>query len=450
MAKASYTKAQLTKFLSLIQDYGEDLFVTNATSQYRKYASVQTWLRRARAMLERRKGKQDDGPVMEFRQAVFLDFANALEKTPEQVAAQIGFPYHSNSQSRNDPVCLKSRRRLSEIFQSGEFLDKPFMAWLQKKSEEEIRNLPGFIHRAIASLHGAWESGTAVRPKDSERVLWATTDKSHPEFKDAQRNLARQIKKMWPRAEPSAPSDDFGAMTSPETGMFYPEMYLFPFTMGKTRRSLFGVLPFARQKQIGFVMSKRHDAYQWLQKHYSGPMEPVSRPVKEGNRERQVKYLLMKELSVEWFAKIVTTTKDRGGRIFSAVGDVQSLMLMEALHYQKEYLEANKGLGMLQDKPSRYGGELDKCFSGANLRDRSVFVFDPWEWRRLELKRGFAAIICPHGIDVEIGVGFSLNLLPQLLVQDRWREILREARHAYGKRFRKLEEIGIEMLPEDA
>jgi hypothetical protein len=70
------------------------------------------------------------------------------------------------------------------------------------------------------------------------------------------------------------------------------------------------------------------------------------------------------------------------------------------------------------------------CFSGpAADPQNSLFVFDPAESLRLlpKLDADYRMVICKHELDIPIGIGFNLPMLPSLVRNNNWRSLQQEA-----------------------
>jgi hypothetical protein len=64
------------------------------------------------------------------------------------------------------------------------------------------------------------------------------------------------------------------------------------------------------------------------------------------------------------------------------------------------------------------------CFDGsADDLQNALFVFDPAESLRLlpQLNHNYRMIICTHELNIPIGVGFNMPMLPSLVRNKNWR-----------------------------
>jgi len=428
----------------LVEDCGPEFFErfagASATAAQRDAAAK--WLQR---------NVQADQPGQQgVQQATFAALARGLEMPQARLARELGVKLDYVPREADERMALreKSWRRFRSVFR-----DRKEICHAIERAQ--IDELPDEMHLAIASLYSLWQTARnldqpSIEPNNRDLIYLIHTAQSHTEFRPAQDRLAKAFGKIWKSSAPFAThaSDDFGVTVSPDTGLFFLEAYLFPFTMVRARRCFFGVLPYGRQTTTGFILHKNHGAYESFadRRNGFGPLFPAA-----FRRGRDViMYERTEKESLSWMADLIELTAQSRGKVFSVAGDVQFSILMDALHQNGSHNKAIDKLGSIQSKLTRHGDELDRYFDGRKLGRHGVFVFDPWELPRIaRLHRDYRCVVCPHGLrQVYVGVGFSLNLLPKLIQENRWQQVWTVAFQAYRDYEAELRQIGVELLTE--
>lgn len=413
--------------------------------------------------------------------ANFDYLANALDFTPDSLSDLLGIRLTETTDAQRVLVSRSRGRMLSVASGMGIKGDE-----YTQLEQYDYEALPVPLNLAITQLYGIWQIARAENPKanhlpvnphDRERLYMIRTENTHAQFKDEQQAIADACSPLWRRIRPSG-SDDFGLTVSADVGLYYQELYCFPFTLSRTRLPCFSVLPYARQKKLGVVLHK--DNFNILADPDGSYFTDLTardgkdgRPPIAGLWETDT---FVKEALVQM---ILPTLQSPEGRVYSVTGDAMFPILSEALIVDEGNL-SNEVINRLPERNRKVSrplvdddfrkevhkeasvsvqtpSDLRRCFNAQELEKTktSIFVWDPWEASKLDLANtDFRAIIFPHGLEVPVGVGFSVNLMPALLCKDgdesRWKKIWQSAYQAYAKDGGgKLKEIGIELFSEE-
>lgn len=222
-------------------------------------------------------------------------------------------------------------------------------------------------------------------------------------------------------------------------------MYLFPFYLTPSRRSLFGVLPFGAQRKLGFILPKSHpSSTRWDQLTEAAQRNPL-------NPQGGAPLPLNDQLT--WIARLILDTHEIKGKLAWFLGFSQKEILNNcrilsqdsSIRHALTVIETSLGLSRRHDLP---------VFTQCDLRltvypqNRTVVTFDPGEAciTNAGIRDDCRCVVCEHGLDVPVGIGFNLYMLPSLLLDDKWKILLEVARTGYGHFKSELAEIGIEML----
>lgn len=194
----------------------------------------------------------------------------------------------------------------------------------------------------------------------------------------------------------------------------FPVILLFPFFWTRDLHPNYGVIPYGLQVQIGLLVSRDHPAFQYdIEDHYKYGMEL--------ERDWVVNSLLAPEQK-EWRGgKVWACRGYRFGHIASEMAAAVSPEAHRRLVERRGYIEQSQQIEKVSD-----------ARSGSMSGGTTVLLLDPGEKQHIaELcpkeDAGLAYLTVRHGIDVPVGIGFSLAALPMLLRDGNWRTLIRTA-----------------------
>lgn len=444
-------EAQLVALVDIIEKYGAKKFLAEFRPDSDRSTKVK-WLRRLKMQSEHKDSKERKASI---RQDTFQNLERVLTSSEGELLRILGIEEAFLPTSR-EGLHKRSFRRLTIL--AREF---GFQSELSHLGEREVQSFPEELRLAIASLYSlsqsAWISNVDIRPRDTQRIYVTQANDTHRNLSQGQNILLRVLTDLKMGEILVNKSDDFAVTTGPDNALFLQQLCVFPFTMSRTRRPYFGVIPYARQRMIGLVMHESHPAFQWMSNQMN-PFPLKSTPIKRsGPGKKSIEILVTHEIEASsWLPQIIATTDESQGKVFSVSGDVQQTILFEALHQQakERYSQSVEAINRLEtiqrrvDLPSGGGPSLSMLDWKERLKSRSIFLFDPWAAEHFQPSEEYKYVVFPHNVDIKVGVGFSVNLLPTLLINDRWKKILEAAKAVYTTPAMKkgLDSIGIELL----
>ncbi|HTU44236.1 MAG TPA: toll/interleukin-1 receptor domain-containing protein [Bryobacteraceae bacterium] len=211
-------------------------------------------------------------------------------------------------------------------------------------------------------------------------------------------------------------------------------LYVFPYFHAPSRRQNWGVLPYAQQNKIGFVLHNKHPA---------GPKW-------DHIADRCLGQATVSD-SVGWFEELILQTDALDGTIYSIDGFVFYEILTEVLAEKGSEATAILAHRHTTKRPEEQSRLFFTKRRSSEKELSAVFVFDPGESRAVQslLNPNYRVILAPHPLDVPVGVGFTLPCLPGLLLDSRWEAILIRAASLYGQHAEELAGLGIRLTAID-
>ena len=214
---------------------------------------------------------------------------------------------------------------------------------------------------------------------------------------------------------------------------------VFPFFLVPSRRSAWGVLPYAWQTSVAVVLNRNHPAaIEWNER------EAATSRIAADLTTYPSRHML------EWLERLILHTEALDGAALWVQGYVQFEILLETARGRDEtrIAEALVRTNLTVETLAAATDRLQR----ENHRERSFFVVDPAEIRNVfrQIADDFQVITCAHDVHVPVGVGFSLSCSPMLLAEGRWKEILQVARRQYAPFADEFEPLGIRFDNENA
>ncbi len=238
------------------------------------------------------------------------------------------------------------------------------------------------------------------------------------------------------------PEHDYETIINPRMCLCHRIFFLFPYFMISPRRTFSGVIPYMRQTLLGLVLPGDDKDLQELchQNDVKQPQLPDGTLVFKAKNEKGQSRL------DDFLRQIVVNTSRIGGELWSLSGYPQ-LSILEEIILKGEganFSPANKYILGAHDEKFRHGTFLkDKTVSrllqGSRFRKKSsIFVFDPAERQEVvkaigENRRRYQSVLISHGLDIPVGIGYSLNLVPWLIKNQRWLKLMHEAKTLFSR-----------------
>lgn len=201
-------------------------------------------------------------------------------------------------------------------------------------------------------------------------------------------------------------------------------IHVFPLFLTPSRTEDFGVVRIGTQTSLGIAVPIKH----------ASDMEFKSLPHIPSSR------------SGIWLRDLFTHMRRGDGKVVWIHGYVQgelASILVEndeaahsVLYGRRELISSREVEGL--------------CFFQKDHRpdisDASVFLFDPGERSTYPtLDARFCEVYLDHGIDIPVGVGLSLPLIPRLVESGKWRILRKAALDAYLPYAEQLQKTGIDL-----
>jgi hypothetical protein len=242
-------------------------------------------------------------------------------------------------------------------------------------------------------------------------------------------------------------SIDYGSLTfslAAESSVFH----LFPFFWAPSRRRHWGVIPYAQQKTIGILMHRTHPVARLVETFKTTTVTP-------GLHRVPIHSIETIAAADEWIKQCILITAELSGKVFWINGYVQ-MEVLRAILLRCADPRAIAALGRTQvlaspdDRERLFFYRLrgrKKRPAPDNQPTTSLFIFDPGEQMNVlkNVDPDYEAVVCNHGVNIPVGVGFSLHLLPALARARRWRHIREFALKTMRPHCDVLQHLGIEL-----
>ena len=209
----------------------------------------------------------------------------------------------------------------------------------------------------------------------------------------------------------------------------------YPFFLSKVRRSYWGVIPYGKQTHFGILLHKKHPSY---------AEDILALQPTEGQRGA----IDIDEVHKCLIRLVYNTIHMNDGLILSFHGYILGELIADIVktHGNELELKMFKHLWRKRSKQQTETSEI-RVLPEEMKSDRKsiVFFFDPGELDEIQSNctHNYQPILLPHGLDIPVGIGFNLCMLPYLIKQDCWRKLREIAGKELGPWTAELEKAGI-------
>lgn len=237
-------------------------------------------------------------------------------------------------------------------------------------------------------------------------------------------------------------------------------LFTFPTFEFSERAPFLGVLPYGRVHQIGWLMRTTHPAWTEFSNWVDGEMT-----LGADQRTRLVNTSAV-ESCRSWIACSLRATARHKGRLYVGERNFQREIVTRLLAEGRDQtfggmdqlcqgaLTAVHRVENLPDdmfKPDQtdewFQRRLRSYLHGDESKDHSIIAFDPahaeYCTRLADPGMGIILTPLPETCHVPVGVGFSLSLLPRLLLHGWWRTFAVKARELFEPQRAIMERMGV-------
>lgn len=244
----------------------------------------------------------------------------------------------------------------------------------------------------------------------------------------------------------------------PENSIYYdnPTIFLYPYFLDTDRTEKAGVIPYAKQTSLAIVIHKDNTQYkEWLKLRATVQNEN-SLPE---NQEREADLLVTKAESKKWLKGLVEDIYNNSGQIHTIRGYVFHSIIKQ---FVINNIENDEALGQVLKAPTDLSILKEKLqfFRSLGVREsidkNSILLLDPSDAFKEtdngqkfmpDLQQNFRVITVKHGLEIPVGIGFSLFALPRLLEKGNWKVLKDLVLNKLSDQREKFFKVGIELLP---
>jgi|GEM_PF-807444 len=248
----------------------------------------------------------------------------------------------------------------------------------------------------------------------------------------------------------------------PENSIYYdkPTIFLYPYFLDQDRIEKAGVIPYATQTSIAIVLHKDNCLYKKWQALRDTAIKDNSL---ENNQEREVDIRISKADSKKWLKELVENIYNTNGQIHSIRGYVFHSIIKQ---FVIENVENDDTLGEVLKAPTDLSIVKEKLVFfkqpkvGEQIDRNSILLLDPSDAFK-ETENGqvfmsflqstfFKVVTVRHGLDIPIGIGYSLFALPRLLNNGTWKKLQVLMKDKLSSHKENLSKVGIELIETEA
>ena len=229
-----------------------------------------------------------------------------------------------------------------------------------------------------------------------------------------------------------------------------PTLFLYPFFLDKRRANIFncGVIPYGRQTMLAVVISKKNTLYEkWQLKRFE-----YEDDFKKGLSKVEAKkiittnvgidrYLgsLENDFTINWFKDLIKQIVESNGTMQFVYGyiflEIVKQFVLEHF-YDDKYIRKLKSpeisIDSINSNPQSQFYYKYKRGISRKIPENKVLILDPSDALKIskngkenfkKLNNGYDIIYIKHNIDIKVGIGYSMYALPNIIINDRWKEI---------------------------
>lgn len=241
----------------------------------------------------------------------------------------------------------------------------------------------------------------------------------------------------------------------PENSIYYdnPSIFLYPYFLDSDRTEKAGVIPYANQRAIAIIIHKDNKQYKEWIKLRTAVQNRLSAD------ERATDLLITEIESKNWLIKLVEDIYNNNGQIHTIRGYVFHSIIKQ---FVIKNIENDEALGQVLKAPTDLSIVKEKLefFQqpkvGTSVSKNSILLLDPSDaFKETEngqafmpsLNTNFRIITVKHGLEIPVGIGYSLFALPRLLEKSNWKTLKEFMLNKLSGQREKFIRVGIELLP---
>jgi len=243
----------------------------------------------------------------------------------------------------------------------------------------------------------------------------------------------------------------------------YPSLFLYPYFLdeNRIREKGAGVIPYAVQTSMAIIIHKKNEMYyKWgaIRDDAEADLKK-SDPIRNRFSNEEIDRNVQVGVSVDWLKNLIEFIYLKNGEIHSVRGYVFNAIIQQ---FADTHIRDNKKMmGVLsastdvlsvQEKLPFYR----KLKAHENPSPNHILLLDPADAFKVSkngdrvfqyLNREYDIVNVKHGLDIPVGIGFSLPALPRLLKNDNWRTLKGLILQELQSEEKLLMSVGIELEP---
>jgi len=239
-----------------------------------------------------------------------------------------------------------------------------------------------------------------------------------------------------------------------------PTVFLYPYFLDENRvgDNLAGVIPYAVQNSMAIVIHKENEMYY----KWEAIRDSIRYDFKITDK-RGIDRTVGESDSTEWLKSFIQHIYDKNGKVNSIRGYVFDAILEQ---FADKHITDNNKISEVLQLSTDVESLAELPFyrsSGAKetLNVNQILLLDPSDAYKVSrngetsfqnLNSNYDIIGIKHGLNISVGIGFSLSALPRLLKNSHWKTlqqfILSELNNEHYKNL--LMSVGIELLELDS
>ena len=221
-----------------------------------------------------------------------------------------------------------------------------------------------------------------------------------------------------------------------------PSVFLYPYFLDEYRmqKKGAGVIAYAKQTSMSIVINKRNPLFYEWEAIREENFKSFGVPKTSQYDRYRIDDVINEFICTEWFKKLVLNIYKNKGSIYTISGYIFDSLLQQFTKQHFGPVENRKMIEVLREPIPIERINIDLPFYKLhNARNPitnlyEILLLDPADARKIsnngksdELSKlntdFFDIITIKHGLDVFVGLGFSLFALPRLLKQNIWKEL---------------------------
>lgn len=245
-------------------------------------------------------------------------------------------------------------------------------------------------------------------------------------------------------------------------------LFLYPYFLDQNRIGVngAGVIPYAKQTAVAIAIHRENHVYQLWEDMRSNKQTELNTTSKlsDINLDRLIQSE-DKDFSINWLKKLIQFLYEKSdSEIHSVRGYIFHSIIQQ---FAEEHLSDNTRMGEILkistdtenfSKPDAKLPFYREVRPTENLNHNQILLLDPADAFGVSQngKRTFKEVwddydilYVHHGLDIPVGIGFSLYSIPKLLENNYWETLQKTIWDEFYSYRKELKDIGVDLLPKE-